>query len=139
LDSRRYLAAVEVVGRLVIIGVTPERVTSIASWQLGDENGARSGLSFGGLDLDNADKDMGFGAALGAAGASGAPSRGDLREPAFYRGRTEEEEAASGRVGLGLDDTGFAGGGGNDDSGLSGPGADGGFSRKGPGSPDEGK
>lgn len=34
LDSRKYLAAVEVKGQLLIVGVTPERVTPVAHWPL---------------------------------------------------------------------------------------------------------
>jgi flagellar biogenesis protein FliO len=37
LDNRRYLAAVEVDGHLVVLGVTPERLTSLAHWSMEDE------------------------------------------------------------------------------------------------------
>ena len=43
LDSRRYLAAVEVGGHFLVIGVTPDRLTALANWPLADE-GAESGL-----------------------------------------------------------------------------------------------
>jgi flagellar biogenesis protein FliO len=40
LDGRRYLAAVEVDGHLLVVGVTPERLTSLASWPLpGEDDG----------------------------------------------------------------------------------------------------
>jgi flagellar biogenesis protein FliO len=39
LDGRRYLAAVEVDGHLLVVGVTPERLTSLASWPLPGEDG----------------------------------------------------------------------------------------------------
>jgi flagellar biogenesis protein FliO len=37
LDSRRYLAAVEVDGQLIIVGVTPDRLTSLGQWPLAED------------------------------------------------------------------------------------------------------
>ncbi|MDR3134644.1 MAG: flagellar biosynthetic protein FliO [Deltaproteobacteria bacterium] len=39
LDSRRYLAAFEIDGRLLVVGVTPDRLTALANWPLADEEG----------------------------------------------------------------------------------------------------
>ncbi len=36
LDSRKYLAAVEVEGRLIVLGVTPDRISPLAHWALDD-------------------------------------------------------------------------------------------------------
>jgi len=38
LDNRRYLAAVEIDGRMLIVGVTPERLTSLGQWSLTEKN-----------------------------------------------------------------------------------------------------
>jgi hypothetical protein len=38
LDSRRYLAAVELDGHLLVIGVTPDRITALANWPLEDDD-----------------------------------------------------------------------------------------------------
>lgn len=35
LDSRKYLAAVEIEGRLIVVGVSPDRITPVASWFAG--------------------------------------------------------------------------------------------------------
>jgi flagellar biogenesis protein FliO len=37
LDSKRYLAAVEVDGHLLVVGVAPDRLTSLADWPLEDD------------------------------------------------------------------------------------------------------
>ena len=39
LDNRKYLAAVAVDGRLLIIGVTPDRLVPLGQWPLLDEGG----------------------------------------------------------------------------------------------------
>ncbi|MDR2198325.1 MAG: flagellar biosynthetic protein FliO [Deltaproteobacteria bacterium] len=104
LDSRRYLAAVEVDGRLLILGVAPERISSLAHWNLdppSDDEGA-----FGSLGLEDTKTDFSFDASLGKSPASDVPakSRDGLKEPAFYRGKTEEEEKAEEGVILDLDE-----------------------------------
>jgi hypothetical protein len=38
LDSRRYLAAVEIDGQLLVVGVTPERLTALGQWPLAVED-----------------------------------------------------------------------------------------------------
>ncbi len=43
LDNRNYLAAVEVEGRLIVVGVSQDRITPVAHWYLDDEDG---GLDF---------------------------------------------------------------------------------------------
>ncbi|MDR2339769.1 MAG: flagellar biosynthetic protein FliO, partial [Deltaproteobacteria bacterium] len=122
LDSRRYLAAVEVDGRLLIVGVTPERISPIAHWAEDGREGGKGDLGgLPGLGIDEADEGeapgfaRGFGAEL-AKGPLAAP-RGadDSKEPAFYRGKTEEEEAMEARLDLGLDETPFEGPDTNDD------------------------
>lgn len=43
LDNRKYLAAVEIEGRIIVVGVTPERITPVAHWFLNNED---DGLEF---------------------------------------------------------------------------------------------
>ena len=43
-DSRKYLAAVEVDGRLLVVGVTQDRIVPVAHWFLEDED--QEGLEF---------------------------------------------------------------------------------------------
>ncbi|MDR1657999.1 MAG: flagellar biosynthetic protein FliO [Deltaproteobacteria bacterium] len=40
LDARRYLAAVEVDGHLLVIGVTPDRITALSDWLMEDDPNA---------------------------------------------------------------------------------------------------
>lgn len=44
LDNRKYLAAVEVEGRLIVVGVTPDRICPVAHWFA--EDSADQGLDF---------------------------------------------------------------------------------------------
>jgi flagellar biogenesis protein FliO len=37
IDSRRYLAAVEIDQHMIIVGVTPDRLSSLAQWSLADD------------------------------------------------------------------------------------------------------
>ncbi len=46
LDNRKYLAAVEVDGRLMVLGVTPERVTPLAHWAAGSGAGEADDFAF---------------------------------------------------------------------------------------------
>jgi hypothetical protein len=125
LDSRRYIAAVEVDGRLLILGVAPERITSLAHWSVDDAEAAKTGLSFGELGLEDSQGDFGLEHGMdNAASPGGTPQttlkkgRETLKEPAFYRGKTEEEERTMmepGRDSLGLDESGFSGPETNDD------------------------
>jgi hypothetical protein len=117
LDSRRYLAAVEVDGRLIIVGVTPERITPIAHWRPeSDDEPGHGDLSFGGLDLEDAGPDFAFDPSPKKSPSPAPKTRADLKEPAFYRGKTEEEEAESpSRIALDLDDKEFDDPGSNDD------------------------
>jgi flagellar biogenesis protein FliO len=39
IDSRRYLAAVEIDGHFLVVGVTPDRLTALAEWPLDDGDG----------------------------------------------------------------------------------------------------
>lgn len=50
LDNRKYLAAVEVEGRLIVVGVTPDRITPVAHWFLDDEDD-EAGLNFSSVSL----------------------------------------------------------------------------------------
>lgn len=50
LDNRKYLAAVEVEGRLIVVGVTPDRITPVAHWFLDDEDD-QVGLNFSSVSL----------------------------------------------------------------------------------------
>lgn len=50
LDNRKYLAAVEVEGRLIVVGVTPDRITPVAHWFLDDED-EETGLNFSSVSL----------------------------------------------------------------------------------------
>ncbi|MDL2259611.1 flagellar biosynthetic protein FliO [Deltaproteobacteria bacterium OttesenSCG-928-K17] len=52
LDSRKYLAAVEVEGRLIVVGVTPDRITPVAHWFAADS--ADEGLDFSKAETDDA-------------------------------------------------------------------------------------
>lgn len=38
LDNRKYLAAVEIEGRVIVVGVTPDRITPVAQWILDTED-----------------------------------------------------------------------------------------------------
>lgn len=55
LDSRKYLAAVEIDGRMIVVGVSADRITPVAHWLLDlDENAGldiSSDASQGSLDL----------------------------------------------------------------------------------------
>jgi flagellar biogenesis protein FliO len=55
LDNRKYLAAVAVDGRLLIVGVTPDRLTPLGQWPLREE-GAEDGLN----PAEAGDPDLGF-------------------------------------------------------------------------------
>ncbi|MDR1545271.1 MAG: flagellar biosynthetic protein FliO [Deltaproteobacteria bacterium] len=44
LDSRRYLAAVEVDGHLLVVGVAPDRLTALADWPMADDKPAAPAL-----------------------------------------------------------------------------------------------
>lgn len=50
LDNRKYLAAVEVEGRLIVVGVTPDRITPVAHWFV-DEDEDQGGLDFNAVAL----------------------------------------------------------------------------------------
>jgi flagellar biogenesis protein FliO len=116
LDSRRYLAAVEVDGRLLIIGVTHDRISPLAHWPLASsQEKEEGGAPVGNLDLEEpADDDYDLKAPAVFAKKRDKPvPRPGVREPAFYRGALEEEEEG---FTLGIDEEeDFAGPQANDD------------------------
>ena len=57
LDNRKYLAAVAVDGRLLIVGVTPDRLTPLGQWPLREED-AEDGLDLARVQADG--PDLGF-------------------------------------------------------------------------------
>jgi hypothetical protein len=96
LDSRRYLAAVEVDGRLLVIAVTGDRVTPLAHWtaeDIGPE--PASGFHPGSLGLEPDDGVL-FGAPDDPpprARTEKPVPRPGVKEPAFLRGEVEDEDA----------------------------------------------
>jgi hypothetical protein len=128
LDSRRYLAAVELDGRLLVMAVAGERVTPLAHWLLDDAKPEpASGFHPGTLGLDpegdGPDDDDGLtgGPSPGGAEADGPEGfarpkfhahlekpvpRPGVKEPAFLRGETEEEEALREAIAGGADSGG---------------------------------
>ena len=46
LDNRKYLAAVEVEGRFLVLGVTPDRITPLAHWFIDDGDSGQPGQDF---------------------------------------------------------------------------------------------
>ncbi|MDR2460680.1 MAG: flagellar biosynthetic protein FliO [Deltaproteobacteria bacterium] len=100
LDTRRYLAAVEIDGKLLVFGVTGDRITPLAHWPVGQAN----------LDDEFSIKD------LGLEEPDENPHKYDydlstpkerrkkslLKEPAFYQGLTEDEEAAKEKANKGF-------------------------------------
>jgi hypothetical protein len=103
LDSRRYLAAVELDGRLLVVAIAGDRVTRIAHWPV-DESAPEpaSGFHPGTLGLVEPDYDDGdsgegpgpvFETEPGGRRASVLEKpvpRPGVREPAFLRGETED-------------------------------------------------
>ncbi|MDR1043995.1 MAG: flagellar biosynthetic protein FliO [Candidatus Adiutrix sp.] len=47
LDNRKYLAAVEIEGRLLVLGVSPERISPLAHWYLDEEEEAALNFTAG--------------------------------------------------------------------------------------------
>jgi flagellar biogenesis protein FliO len=119
LDGRRYLAAVEVDGHLVVVGVTPERLTGLAHWALEDD--LFDGPSIGGPLPDppapkkpprpaaaagpTLEKTAGFPTVFPEAGAAGPPPK----EPPTGSGRDAPDFT------LALDETPYEGQQTNDD------------------------
>jgi hypothetical protein len=130
LDARRYLAAVELDGRLLVVAVSGDRISPIAHWPAGaarpepvsgfhpgtlglepEEDGPGCGDPDGGADGPLA----GFPPPAGPAALRGKPvPRPGVREPAFLRGETEEEADVPGAAppesfSLGIDEEAFDG------------------------------
>ncbi|MDR0621069.1 MAG: flagellar biosynthetic protein FliO [Deltaproteobacteria bacterium] len=59
LDSRRYLAAVEIDGRMLVVGVTPDRLTALGSWPLDSGDGRRLPDTFAFSDAIEGPKALG--------------------------------------------------------------------------------
>ena len=53
LDNRKYLAAVEIEGRLLVLGVTSERITPVAHWYLDEDEEAALNFAATGLPPDD--------------------------------------------------------------------------------------
>jgi len=56
LDNKKYLAAVELEGRTIVVGVSADRITPVAQW-LNDDEG---GLDLGSAGLPGQDHDLGL-------------------------------------------------------------------------------
>lgn len=83
LDNRKYLAAVEIEGRLIVVGVSPERITPVAHWFLDEEDesdaldltSSASPHQEAGLDLKLPDEDDSPSFDLGLGGSSETPGQ----------------------------------------------------------------
>ncbi|MDR2352927.1 MAG: flagellar biosynthetic protein FliO [Deltaproteobacteria bacterium] len=123
LDAKRYLAAVEVAGKLLIIGVTQERITPLAILPTGNDV-VNLETPIGELDLERALEEEEFAFEPPKRKKKPVPRPG-VKEPSFYRGEIPEgsleDEVDAGVAAeteefqLGIDEEGFTGPETNDD------------------------
>ncbi|MDR0354762.1 MAG: flagellar biosynthetic protein FliO [Deltaproteobacteria bacterium] len=71
IDSRKYLAAVEVDGHLVVVGVTPERLSGLASWPLAETDDFEDDNSGPKLGFEGPTTGRPLGQPLGASAGQG--------------------------------------------------------------------
>jgi flagellar biogenesis protein FliO len=102
MDTRRYLAAVEIDSRLIILAVAGDRITSLAHWPVGtagapddDEFSVKElGLERGPLESSPLEEENPRNFDYDLTTPKQRRKKSKLKEPAFYSGLTEEEEAA---------------------------------------------